>query len=126
MIDPLSALRDRVELLEEEFKQFRDSFKPNPIRFFTSLYLSRTEAIVADALSNGAVWSTERLLARLDTFMPQKREESHSEEFLRIVIHRIRKKFKTLEPPLVISNIYGLGYQLSPESIRLLAARRIS
>jgi len=126
VIDPLSALRDRVELLAEEFKQFRDSFKPNPIRFFTSLYLTRTEAIVVDALSNGAVWSTERLLARLDTFTPQKREESHSEGFLRVVIHRIRKKFEALEPPLVLLNLQGLGYQFSPESIRLLAGRRIS
>ncbi len=124
-MDALSALRERVDLLEEKFQRFEDSFKVDPSRYFSSVHLSRVEAVLVSALSNGALWSSDRLLARLDTFSAHG-DTTHSEDFLRVLIHRIRGKFGALDPPIVIQTVWGQGYQLAPDSVPLLAERRVT
>lgn len=122
MMDPLTALRERIDLIEEEFRQFRETFRPGRYALWRGLDLSASEWIVVDALSDGQVWEWQRLLGRLDALRPSN--DGHSHEALKVFIHRIREKFRSMTPPLTITKLWGVGYRLSSDSVALLAARR--
>lgn len=121
-MDQLTALRERVDLIEEDFRQFRETFKPGRYALWRGLVLTASEWIIVDALSDGHVWEWQRLLTRLESLRPSN--NGHSHETLKVYIHRIRAKFRSVTPPLVINKVWGVGYRLSPESVSLLAARR--
>lgn len=123
-MDPIAALRERVDLIEEDFRQFRETFKPGRYALWHGLVLTASEWIIVDVLSDGHVWEWQRLLTRLESLRPSN--NGHSHETLKVYIHRIQAKFRSVTPPLVINKVWGVGYQLSPESVPLLAARRIA
>lgn len=131
MTDPVSALtsrliqaEERIDLLTEDVRQLRESLALRIFLSWSGLILSPCESIVVDALSDGAIWTFDRLLDRLDSIRPLN--NPHDNNGLRVIIFRIRKKFRSVTPPMLIGMVHSVGYRLSPESVPLLAARRLA
>ena len=79
------------------------------------------ETVILDALSNGKMWSSERLLGRSEAFLPTT--DGRQTGTLKTVISHIRKK---LPPTIRIEMAYNTGYKLTEDGVSLLATRRIT
>ncbi len=120
-MDPLILLRERIDILEEEFRQIKAHFMVTRYPTWRGLKLSPMETVVLSALSDGKVWPTERLCQRLNLLMllNHDRDTNH----LRVVIHRVKKKLGACIPPITITTFARVGYQLDPISAANLTSR---
>jgi|SRR6266567_1126786 len=116
-MDALAALRERVDLLEEQFRQFRDHMAPKPTR--EGLNLTQCQWILLDALRTGRVCSWEHLLQLLDVLHPK--DAGHDKSVLRVHLCNLRKVLMNCDPPVRFETYRGLGCQMSAESMARLA-----
>jgi hypothetical protein len=119
----LAALRDRVDLLEEEQLQWRRGLTMPGVRIWDGLRLPRMQWIVLDALSQGRVCPADSLARRLDAIAPTYLARDRS--VVRVHVARLRRRLRGLDPPLEILSDFDGGYLLHKTSVGLLAAREI-
>jgi DNA-binding winged helix-turn-helix (wHTH) protein len=120
----LTALADRVDLLEETLRWMRQSTVPTHRREWRGLHLTRAEWIVLDALASGKTCSHASLRDRFE--IANLSEAPCSVTSIKVRVLRLRRKLDVLLPPIVIETVHGIGYRLDAANLGRLTAREIA
>ncbi len=102
------SLRDRIEELEEENRQFKELLAPTAA-FPLEWQLTPTQARLLAALYKNDRLSHERVFFALGS-----KSEVQSYGLLTVNIHHLRRKLGPLGMKIV--NLHSYGYALTPES----------
>lgn len=112
-IDPTAALRERIEILEEENRQLRELLVPK-LTFPAEWKLDPGESRVLSALyAARGVCDMPRLLYAL-TYMRGGRQTEPVRTTVDIRLCKLRRKLRPYS--IEISTIRGAGWSLTPES----------
>jgi DNA-binding response OmpR family regulator len=106
----LEALRERVAVLEYELHLLRETNNREVVAIMTNGNVTVGQAKMLQALSSGHVKERGELAAICC------RDENESYRAIDTMIKHTRRRV----PGLVISSIYGIGYQLPPESVAVV------
>lgn len=106
----LEALRERVAVLEYELHELRGTNNLETAAIMLNAGVTRGQARLLQALSSGLPKE------RADLAAICQREESESLRNTDSMVKHIRRKC----PGLTINSLYGIGYQLSPESVAVV------
>lgn len=119
--DPaIVALRDEIDELREKVRQLNSGIVP----VWAGLQVTGSERVVLTALANASgICSHDHLLDRLQA--RTKSESELSPKTVDVHICRLRKKLKSLSPPIGITTAYGDGYWMDADSRARLEARRV-
>lgn len=109
----LQALRDRVELLEEENRQLRASISPAELAAPTEWKLTPAEDAVFRRLRKGGPVTREAIEFALKN-TGYSRTEYCSPNMASVYIHKLRKK---LPAHWDIVSVWGVGYELITREI---------
>ncbi|MEM6384353.1 MAG: hypothetical protein AAF739_16905 [Pseudomonadota bacterium] len=120
----IRRLRERIDLLEEELRQLRESLKPPEtlrIQIADAFRLSRVQASILATLFGARSVTTERLMMLVDTVTTGNPDR----DLLNIVRGHVSGLRKALSPHCIeIESVYGDFYRLPAASktriIRLL------
>ncbi len=115
-------MEQRLDFVMEDMRQLRESLAAEVYLSWNGLRFSRSESTLVAALSDGKIWTVDRLIGRLDALHPRK--DNHDMNIVRVHIFRIRAKLKAVSPPMQIEKVPSVGYQLAADSVTLLTARK--
>lgn len=118
----IDAVEQRLDFVMEDMRQLRESLAAEVYLSWNGLRFSRSESTLVAALSDGKIWTVDRLIGRLDALHPRK--DNHDMNIVRVHIFRIRAKLKAVSPPMQIEKVPSVGYQLAADSVTLLTARK--
>lgn len=111
------ALREKIEELEETIRQLRAE---DVIPAWNGLRVTPSErALLSTLAARRGICSNTYLLNRL----PSRREVFP--KALDVVVCRLRKKLRALEPPILIETAWGGGYLMDDANRAMLAERRV-
>jgi len=109
----IAALRERIEVLEEENRQLRALRLP-PVTQYLGLGLSNTERVVMATLMSTAALCTRDYL--LDcVVLSRVRPSSVEPKTIDVMLCRARKKLAAIGFPRVIETEWGEGWRIKPK-----------
>lgn len=125
MTRPIGQLADQLEEVKEENRWLRDSIQTPAAQyiFLRHLDLSRSEKTILYSLETATLTLTAASLRRRLDVALERIDESGLTS-VSVTICRLRKKLKTLNPPIEISNERGVGFYLDDENKKRLRDTR--
>lgn len=120
----IADLRERLERSEEELRYLKDALTIAPDIAYEGVFLSKAEKVVMEALfaTPHRRLDSTYLRGRLDVALD--RRDSCEPKSVDVVICRLRRKLKQLNPPIAIRTEWGVGYFLTEDDRELFALRR--
>lgn len=117
----ITAMRDRIETLEEENRQLREMMRP-VLQFVPEWRLSEQQSRLLAMIYNRQLANYEQIVVAFDI---QRRADGNDDQnHVKVVAHYLRKKLKP--HGIKFNTVWGVGYAADSENKARIRAGIIS